>query len=68
MPRYLYVTDHEGKEIEGSRRSIENCLTRDDVARLEAQLAAAMGEGCSVQDNVADWREFWEERRCGATD
>lgn len=62
MMHYLYVTDPEGNEIAGSRRSVDRCRDRADVQRIERELANAMGDGCSVEDNVADWVRFWADR------
>lgn len=62
MQHYLYVTDIEGREVPGSRRSIDRVSTRDQVAAIEADLAAKMGDGCSIEDNVPDWRTFWLDR------
>ncbi|WP_151973581.1 hypothetical protein [Erythrobacter sp. EC-HK427] len=62
MRHYLFVTDPEGNEIAGSRRSIDHCETREQLAAIERALASASGEGCSIEDNVDDWREFWKAR------
>ena len=62
MRHYLYVTDIEGCEIPGSRRSLDRLTTRDQVSALEAELARQIGDGCTVEDNVDDWRAFWKER------
>lgn len=63
MRHYLYVTDPDGDEIAGSRRSIDRCRDRADVTRIENELSASMGEGCSVEDNVTDWSAFWADRQ-----
>jgi len=62
MQHYLYVTDAEGEEIPGSRVSIDRVSIRDEIAAIEADLAAKMGEGCSIADNVCDWQTFWSDR------
>lgn len=59
MQHYLYITDIEGREVPGSRRSIDRVSSRDQVAAIEADLAAKMGDGCSTEDNVNDRRTFW---------
>lgn len=63
MRHYLYVADAEGREVPGSRRSIDACETRDQLAKIEAELQAASGEDCTVNDNVEDWRAFWSARQ-----
>lgn len=58
----LFIRDHEGGIIEASRRYLDRVETRDQLAAVEAQLAAVMGEGCAIDDDVDDWREFWALR------
>ena len=62
MQHYLYVTDADGEEIPGSRKSIDRVSSRAQLAAIEAELTAKIGEGCSVDDNVSDWRDFWRDR------
>jgi hypothetical protein len=62
MRHYLYVTDIEGREVPGSRRSIDRTSSCDQVAAIEADHAAKMGDGCSIEDNVPDWQIFWQAR------
>ena len=58
----LFVVDAEGIPIAESRRSVEHCRCRADLARIERELTSVMGEGCSVEDNVDDWATFWAAR------
>ena len=62
IAHYLFVVDAEGNPIAKSRRSVDHCKCRADVARIERDLTSAMGEGCSVEDNVGDWAAFWAAR------
>ncbi|WP_156313575.1 hypothetical protein [Erythrobacter sp. SG61-1L] len=54
MRRWLYVVDEEGREIRGSRRSLDNIRDWRDIHRIEGELRAVMGEGCEVRDSQPD--------------
>jgi hypothetical protein len=49
MKGYLYLTDPEGNEIPGSRRSLANVERgTGGFAKLENELKRLSGEGCEV--------------------
>ena len=49
MKGYLYVVDEEGKEIAGSRRSLEHVKRgTTDFRDLEYELKRLAGENCQV--------------------
>lgn len=52
MERWLYITDCEGREIPGSRRSLDGCRSIQDIMRVEAELRRVMGEDCEVRDSA----------------
>ncbi|MBL4640653.1 MAG: hypothetical protein OSA41_05590 [Erythrobacter sp.] len=56
MKGYLFVVDESGTEIEGSRRYLSRCRSREEYAELRRALEAAAGEGCSVLDSEQDRR------------
>lgn len=56
-PRYLYVVDEEGNEIEGSRRLVPDDATWREVVALEGELRLVMSEECEIRDTVLD--EDW---------
>ena len=56
MKGYLFVADEAGTEIEGSRRYLAHCRSREEYAALRRALEVAAGEGCSVLDSEQDRR------------
>ena len=51
---YLYVADESGSEIEGSRRYLAHCSSRDDYQAVLCELEGLAGEGCMVLDSEQD--------------
>lgn len=56
MKGYLYVADESGAEIEGSRRYLARCRSREEYQAILRELEAAAGDGCSVLDSEQDRR------------
>lgn len=54
MRRWLYAVDEEGKEIPGSRRSLDGCRCWQDIYRIEGELRRLIGEGCEILDSRPD--------------
>ena len=55
MRGYLYVTDPEGNEIPGSRRSLANVERGSGgFAELENELKRLAGEDCTVRYSETD--------------
>ena len=54
MKGYLYVADESGSEIEGSRRYLAHCRSREEYQAILRELEASAGEGCMVLDSEQD--------------
>ncbi len=56
MDRYFYVVDQDGREIPGSRRSLDYCRDWREIRAVEMELRSQIGEDCEIRDSVLDER------------
>ncbi len=50
MRRYLFAIDEDGREIPGTRRSLDHCRTPADAWQVEQKLKAQLGDDCRIRE------------------
>lgn len=51
MKRYLYIIDCNGREIPGSRRSLDHCLCDQEIQAIKEDMLRRTRHGCSINDS-----------------